>query len=1082
MTIADDFIPSDLVVMRTPFLPFEELEAWNADLRAPHAAPAVGDELADALTHDTSLLRERLQILVGRPEIAEAIFLASPDLSESIAQWQREPESKKGRRTEQGLVRYFLRMATRPTPFGLFSGCTAGSVGARTRLALEARDGYRRHSRLDMDYLHALCEHLVRDPEIRPQLIFRPNSSLYEAAGRLRFAESRVRGRLRTYHLVAFDAVDALRETLQRAAGGARLCELAEALVASDAEGEITREDADAFLSDVVDNQLLLADLALPVTGEESTGGLLRQLEAIAAAGEARMRLAQAERALAGIDASPALATERYRGIASALEPLGVPVELSRLFQVDLIKPPREVGLGDAVVAEIARGVEILCNSSRQRGGRALDEFRGAFVERYGSDREVPLFEALDEESGIGYERSNNVAAEASPMLAGLTLRRNADRMQLTWGNSEAAMLRLLTRALAAGEMEVALTDDDVARLANPTLQPGRPALPDAFHASVTLAASSAEAIARGDYRVLLHFASGPSGARMLGRFCHADPAIHAGVEKHIAAEEALRPGACFAEIVHLPAGRIGNILARPVLRQYEIPFLGRSGAPSDRQIPLDDLLVTVSGDRIRLRSKRLDCEVIPRLTTAHNTNAESLGVYRFLAALQQGVGIQWDWGPLDAMSFLPRVVSGRVVLERARWRVSATEIKPIAAAGGAVRFRLAQQFRTERRMPRYVVLADGDQELLLDFDNALALDAVIDLIRNRHELLLTELYPAPDELCANGPEGRFVHELIVPFTRRAPAASVAVEQPKTPTRLVPRSFPPGSEWLYAKFYSGTATADRVLMEELAPLAAEVVADGAARRWFFIRYADPAWHLRIRFQGDPRQLRAVVQPALQLAAERVIGSGMAWKVQFDTYEREVERYGGPEAIELMEEIFFRDSEAVVAMLASCSGDAAGGMRGPLMAAGIDALFADFGHDPAARLKLAEASRNHFAGQYQYEALRAPLADRFRRERQAFQRLLDEPAAVPALRKRSEAIAGAAAELMARERRGRLQLPLQTILPSLVHMFVNRLSRSAGPEHELVLYDYLVQLYRSQLARSGRPPAYAPREQRRVTEG
>jgi len=35
------------------------------------------------------------------------------------------------------------------------------------------------------------------------------------------------------------------------------------------------------------------------------------------------------------------------------------------------------------------------------------------------------------------------------------------------------------------------------------------------------------------------------------------------------------------------------------------------------------------------------------------------------------------------------------------------------------------------------------------------------------------------------------------------------------------------------------------------------------------------------------------------------------------------------------------------------------------------------------------------------------------------------------------------------------------------MFVNRLSRSAGPEHEMVLYDYLVQLYRSSLAREGR---------------
>src|SRR3954454_14081816 len=203
VTVASDFV-ADFVVLRTPLLPFEALEG---------------------------LRRDGLKARVARPDIAEAIFLASPDLAESVAQWQREPDSKKGRRTEQGLVRYFLRMATRPTPFGLFSGCTPGRVGARTRLALASRDDSRRHSRLDMDYLHALCEQLVRDPQIRSQLTFRPNSSLYETGGRLRFAESRVHGRLRTYHLVAFDAFDALRETLRRAENGARLHDLAAALV-----------------------------------------------------------------------------------------------------------------------------------------------------------------------------------------------------------------------------------------------------------------------------------------------------------------------------------------------------------------------------------------------------------------------------------------------------------------------------------------------------------------------------------------------------------------------------------------------------------------------------------------------------------------------------------------------------------------------------------------------------------------------------------------------------------------------------------------------------------------------------------
>lgn len=1023
-----EFVSSDVVVMRTPLLPMEELEWWSA------------------VAHDRTQLRARLQSLADRPEIAEALFVASPDLADSLGQWRRDPESKKGKRTEQGLVRYFLRMVSRPTPFGLFSGCTAGRVGDRTRLTLAARGSYRRHSRLDMDYLFALCEHLARDPEVRAELLFRPNSSLYEAAGRLRFAESRVHGRLRSYHLVAFDAFDALRDTLRRAKDGARLHDLATALVVSDPHAdpdmEITLEDAQAFLHDLVDNQLLLPELGLLVTGQESTTGLLRQLDELRVAGDVRNRLAQSDRTLSDVDANGlGASTQRYRDLARDLQPLGVPVELSRLFQVDLVKPASEVVIGETVIAEVLRGVEILHRFSRGGAERPLDEFRSSFVERYGSEREVPLLDALDEETGIGYDRSGNAAAEASPLLSDLPLQRRGAGLRQAWQNSDAVRLQLLGQALAEGRTEIALTEEDIKRLENPE----RPPMPDAFHTAVVLGASSSEAIERGDFRLLFQGGMGPSGARMLGRFCHVDDAIRESVEKHVAAEEALRPEAVFAEVVHLPAGRLGNILARPVLREHEIVFLGNSGAPRDRQIPLDDLVVTVSGEQIRLRSRSLDREVIPRLSTAHNTNG-GLGVYRFLAALQRPVALQWDWGVLDSAPFLPRVVSGRVVLSRARWRVSGAEM-------------LAPDFRERHRMPRYVLFSDRDNELLVDFENAMALDAVIDLVRSRDEITLNELFPAPDELCAEGPEGRFFHELIVPFTRKPASSSASAAASRAPSPLIARTFPPGSEWLYAKLYTGTATADRVLCDELAPLAAEMVASGAARRWFFIRYGDPGWHLRVRFHGDPSALRNRVQPALEELAQRLIDAGVVWKVQFDTYEREVERYGGPESIELVEEIFHRDSEAVLAMLQSSSGDAGADLRWHLMLAGIDRLYADFGFDLPARLSLAERSRDAIGRQYGYASLRDRLAGRFRANRAALERVLDSP--IPALDQRSAFIAPIARELLTR----RLHAPLHTMLPSIIHMFVNRLARSAGPEHELVLYDYLVQLYKSRMARS-----------------
>src|SRR5262249_21840790 len=137
------------------------------------------------------------------------------------------------------------------------------------------------------------------------------------------------------------------------------------------------------------------------------------------------------------------------------------------------------------------------------------------------------------------------------------------------------------------------------------------------------------------EFLIALGPVSGPSGARLLARFCHTDPALRDRVEALLRDEEALRPDAVFAEVVHVPEHeRTGNILSRPVLRGYEIAFHGHSGAPRTRQLPLSDLLVSVAGGEVRLRSARLGRRVIPRLSSAHNFGVQGHDVYRFLCEL----------------------------------------------------------------------------------------------------------------------------------------------------------------------------------------------------------------------------------------------------------------------------------------------------------------------------------------------------------------------------------------------------------------------------------------------------------------
>jgi len=707
---------------------------------------------------------------------------------------------------------------------------------------------------------------------------------------------------------------------------------------------------------------------------------------------------------------------------------------------------------------------------TRYRGHESLRQFREQFTQRY-ETREVPLAQALDEENGIGFERSGSLAAEATPLLAGLPLSRRQDH-SVPWIRRDAFLLDKLTRALAADSGEITIKASEAAAVRDSDTPP----LPDAFHVVATLVADGKRAMSRDDFQVVLHAASGPSGARLLGRFLHADDELRRLVRAHLAAEEAVHPDRVFAEVVHLPEGRVGNILSRPVLRGYEIPYLGRSGTSADRQLPLSDLLVSVQGERIVLRSRRLGCEVIPRLTTAHNHIGRGLGVYRFLCALQyQQItpGATWDWGPLGLAPFLPRVVSGRVILSRSRWNLGESELAAFREPSGTRMFAAVQRLRERLRMPRYVALADGDNELVVDLDNVLSLETLAHEVRGRASAPLVEMIAGPDQLCASGPEGLFTHQVIVPFVRSSrPAAQPSARPVAT---ACARRFPPGSEWLYVKLFAGTATADQVLRRAAHAVESSLAA-GGADRWFFIRYGDPGWHLRLRVHGAPDRLLRETLPLLYRATAPLVEAGQLWRIQLDTYEREVERYGGEAGIGLAERVFHADSDAVLAVVGQLTGDAGAELRWRVALRGIDLLFDDLRLTLEQKLAIARRARHGYGSEFGADGnFQQEVSRRYRTERVSVEALLDprwDPpaelaACIQALHQRSAVLAPVVRELRALVDAGRLSVDICDLAMSLAHMHVNRVLRSAQRAQELVLYEMLGRAYSSQAARRSR---------------
>jgi thiopeptide-type bacteriocin biosynthesis protein len=79
--------------------------------------------------------------------------------------------------------------------------------------------------------------------------------------------------------------------------------------------------------------------------------------------------------------------------------------------------------------------------------------------------------------------------------------------------------------------------------------------------------------------------------------------------------------------------------------------------------------------------------------------------------------------------------------------------------------------------------------------------------------------------------------------------------------------------------------------------------------WFFIRYSDPDFHLRIRFYlPDIHNIDKVISQ-IHKSLQNYFQIGLIRKIQYDTYNREIERYG-ENTMDLSEQIFCADSVAI----------------------------------------------------------------------------------------------------------------------------------------------------------------------------
>lgn len=1043
--------------VRVPLAPISDFTDWTKG--TPFGALDGDQAAASQLEAQQELLRARLRNYMSSPSAREALFVASPDLERVVRPSDAAITPADRERADRALIRYFARMTSRPTPFGLFAGMGMGQIADRTRLEVpDLSKAFRRCARADMGYLSALCALLRADERLERKFTYRPNDSISRAADRIHYVVASDTGGHRSYRLEAVDVSEYLDCVLKSAENGCSFDGVVRAVI--EAEPEASEEEATEFAREVIRSQLIVPDLGVQVTGSDPLQAFIENLGAIDPAAatlsplrEVQAKLQQLNTELIGVGA------EQYDSIAAHMVEAGVEVRAGRTFQVDSwIDMDGGATLGTAVVEEVKRAADCL----RQIAPAVPDPlagFKEAFSKRY-ELQEVPLLEALDEDVGIGFPPPSDT-----------------HNLQVTRNNSRrrASIAALLVEAASAGAYEVEITDEIVRRL---RIGEG-PSFPSSFAALVNVAAERQDELDAGRFVVVLNAFTGNSGASWLGRFSHLDAKLAEHVRRLLEEDDAGHPDAIVAEVVHLPQGRIGNVIARPALRAYEIPYLGGSGLSHDRRIRLDDLVVSVIDNEVRLHSRSLGRRVLPRLTSAHNASApQNLTLYRFLTSLSQQTDrplYAWSWGELDSVPFLPRITCGRSVLAEAMWRIEPAEAKRIRDKTSVhARLSASVEWRERRRIPRFVQVSEWDNRLTIDLENPLSLDVLLD-IAHRRPTQIIELLPLPSQLGAYGGERPHLAEFLIPFAavrpeKQGPAAEKQWRQGAAPAH-VPRRFLPGSEWVYIKLYTGSGTIDRLLCDAIAPLVAQVRQSVLVDSWFFIRYADPEPHLRVRFHLAGGATANDLLGAAHGAIAPFVQDGRVWKVQLDTYEREVERYGGSELMLLSERLFEADSDCALSLIQENQDAGAWADRDLAILTGIDALMNDTGLDVSQRRDLLRGLRPLSKQQ------RTSWSQVYRSVRERIAKALDEStpahergfAPVEALSIRSKIAGTILPQLFSQPDLATAptsEAPGIGRLLSYTHMFVNRMSRAGSAVSERQFYDALLLYYQSVIARRG----------------
>jgi thiopeptide-type bacteriocin biosynthesis protein len=270
-----------------------------------------------------------------------------------------------------------------------------------------------------------------------------------------------------------------------------------------------------------------------------------------------------------------------------------------------------------------------------------------------------------------------------------------------------------------------------------------------------------------------------------------------------------------------------------------------------------------------------------------------------------------------------------------------------------------------------------------------------------------------------------------------------------------------GSKWIYFKIYTGESLADK-LLPEILTITKELGTAKMIDKWFFIRYYDPKFHVRLRFHlTDSKNLHHVIE-SMNVFLSKYMANGFIENIQLDTYIKETERYGGKEGILLSENIFFADSLMICELLSSLEQNKEE-QRWLFGLVNMNSLMNDFNLSIEMKLTFLENLVKNFQVDFlKNKYLNKQLDAKFKNHLEEINAVLKDNKInlyEYLVNKRYKIHNPFISEINSDIKREIIHKQIPDLLSSYIHMSCNRLFRTEHRRHEYVLYNLLLRFYK-----------------------